>query len=108
VIQFLARDQRTAAWLPNGLEDAETRAEAAMEEIRNGASFDDVLTQRGEYYTNDKERGRLGSKSLNQLRQQIRETEFTDLLNGFSVGHFLFYDSRWTETLVSQLYPRTP
>ena len=93
VIQFLARDPQTGGWLPDGLESAEARANAAMEEIKGGASFDDVLTSKGEYYVNDKDRGRLGSKSFNALRQQIRETEFSDLLNGFSIGYFLFFEA---------------
>ncbi len=93
VIQFLGRDVQTGAWLPDGVSNAATRAEAAMKEIENGRSFDEVLAERGEFFTNDKDKGRLGSKSLNQLRQHLRETEFSDLLSGFSVGHFLFFDA---------------
>jgi hypothetical protein len=93
VIQLLARDSQTGAWITDGHAKAEERAKAVMTAIEGGLGFDDALTQKGEYYANDKERGRLGAKSLNQLRQQIRETEFTDLLNGYSIGHFLFYEA---------------
>ncbi len=93
VIQFLARDQATGAWVPGGLASAKKRAEAAMAAIEAGESFDVILSEKGEYYANDKDKGRLGSKSLNQLRQTLRESEFNDLLQGYSVGTQLFYDS---------------
>ena len=75
------------------MEEARVRAEKAMAEIEAGADFDEMLNTRGEYYTNDKDRGHLGSKPLNQLRQQLRETEFTDLFSGMSLGYFLFFDA---------------
>lgn len=93
VIQFLGRSQKTGGWVPGGIEKARKRAEKAMQEIENGAEFDTVLTTRGEYYHNDEEKGRLGSKSMNQLRQVLRENEFLDLLTGFSVGDFLFFEA---------------
>jgi hypothetical protein len=93
VIQFLGRDVQTGAWVPDGMTKARERAEAAMKAIQGGANFDDVLTQQGEFYAQDKERGRLGSKSLNQLRQTLRESEFTDLLMGYSVSNYLYYDA---------------
>ncbi|MCA8941832.1 MAG: hypothetical protein KDB80_04665, partial [Planctomycetes bacterium] len=93
VIQFLGRSQKTGGWLPNGVEDARKRAERAMKAIENGTDFDQILAQRGEYYANDEEKGRLGSKSMNQLRQVLRENEFLDLLTGFSVGDYLFFEA---------------
>lgn len=92
VIQFYGRDVKTGAWAPNGMVEAEQRARDAMKAIEGGAKFDDVLRERGEYYATDKEKGRLGSKPLNQLRQALRESEFTDLLHGYSLGNRLFYD----------------
>ena len=64
-----------------------------MKSIEGGADFDEVLRDKGEFYATDKEKGRLGSKSLNQIRQSLRESEFTDLLLGYSVGSYLFYDA---------------
>ena len=92
VITCLGRDVKTSAWLPNGMARAKERAEAAMKSIEDGMKFEDALAEYGEYYANDKEKGRLGSKSLNQLRQSLRESEFTDLLMGYSIGSMLFYD----------------
>lgn len=93
VIQFMGRDLKTGAWVPGGLDAAHQRAEAAMKSIEGGADFDEVLRDKGEFYATDKEKGRLGSKSLNQIRQSLRESEFTDLLLGYSVGSYLFYDA---------------
>ncbi len=94
VIQFMARDITTGAWVPGGLDAARLRAEAAMKEIEGGADFDEVMRTKAEFYANDKEKGRLGSKSLNQIRQSLRESEFTDVLMGFSVASHLFYDAK--------------
>ena len=93
VIQFMARDLKTGGWVPGGLDAARLRAEAAMKAIEGGADFDEVLREQGEFYATDKEKGRLGSKSLNQIRQGLRESEFTDLLMGYSVASHLFYDA---------------
>jgi hypothetical protein len=118
LIQFYARDLKTGAWKPNGLADATKRAEDAMKAIEGGAKFDDVLRERGEYYATDKEKGRLGSKSLNQLRQALRESEFSDLLLGYSLGNQLFYDAQpgqvigpvriWDAAFIARINNRTP
>jgi hypothetical protein len=93
VIAFLGRDVRSGAWQPNGMAKALKRAEKSLAGIKGGtSSFDKTLEASGEYYTQDKERGRLGSKSYNELRRSLRESEYTDLLKGFSLGYFIFYE----------------
>jgi hypothetical protein len=93
VIPFLAKSVKTNAWQPDGFAGARQRAVEAFEAISGGASFDDTLEQRGEFFAKDPERGRLGNKALNQIRQSLRESEFTDLLMGYSIGTYLFYDA---------------
>ena len=94
VITFLGRDQRSGAWVPNGMAEAKKRADTALATIKGGdKTFDQVLESRGEYYPQDKERGRLGGKSFNELRRSLRESEYADLLQGFSLGYFIFYDA---------------
>jgi parvulin-like peptidyl-prolyl isomerase len=93
VIPFLARSLQTGAWEVNGMEKAKERAEAALKRIQDGAKFDEVLTAEGEFFQNDKDRGRLANKGYNPMRQAVRETEFTDLLMGYSLGAYLFYDA---------------
>jgi len=89
----LAKNIKTGGWVPDGFKRARERAEAAFAEIAGGATFDDVLRERGEFYANDETKGRMGSKPLNQLRQAVHENEFTDLLMGYSIGYHLFYDA---------------
>lgn len=93
VIPFLARDKVTAGWVPDGMRAAKQRAEAAMVELENGATFESLMESTGEYFARDDKRGRLGSMALNQLRQAFREGEFTDLLTGFSAAKTVFYDA---------------
>lgn len=93
VIQVLGKDIKTSGWVPDGMERAKARAQAIFDEIKKGAPFDRTLESKGEFYQTDTEKGRLGSKSLNQLRQSLRESEFTDLLQGYSVGNYLFYEA---------------
>jgi hypothetical protein len=94
VIAFLGKDQRSGAWVANGMAAARARADQALAEIRGAQkTFDQTLDARGEYFQMDKERGRLGSKSLNELRRSLRESEYTDLLQGFSLGYFIYYEA---------------
>jgi hypothetical protein len=92
-IQFYARDLKTGAWLPDGMVKARQRAARAFDDIKNGAKFDDVHAQKGEYYTTDTDKGRFNAKPYNQLRQVMRENEFTDVLIGVSVAHYAYYDA---------------
>ncbi|MCC6672477.1 MAG: hypothetical protein IT458_15540 [Planctomycetes bacterium] len=93
VIPFMAKDVKTDAWVPFGMQEARKRAQDAFDAIANGASFDQILEQRGEFFANDQEKGRLSGKAMNQLRQSLRENEFTDLLMGYSLGTYLFFDA---------------
>lgn len=94
VIAFLGRDVRSGTWQPDGMAKARKRAADALAAIKSGSqTFDQTLESKGEYYAQDKERGRLGGKSFNELRRSLRESEYSDLLKGFSLGYFLFYDA---------------
>lgn len=94
VIPFLARDPKSGAWQPDGMERAKERCEAAFALIeKKEKSFDDLLNAHNEFFANDEKRGRLGFLPLNQLKQQLRENEFTQLHDGFSISHHLFFDA---------------
>lgn len=92
-IQFFARDLKSGAWIPDGMAKAKERAESAMAAIAGGAGFDDLQAQRGEYYATDTDKGKFSAKPYNQIRQLMRENEFSDLLTGTSVGHYAFYEA---------------
>ncbi|MHC4812629.1 MAG: hypothetical protein ACYTKC_16015 [Planctomycetota bacterium] len=93
VIPFMAKDSYTGGWKDNGLAEAKKRADMAMAAIKAGKTFDAVLEEMGEFYINDKDRGRFGSKSLNDLRRTLRESEYSELLDGASLGYYIYYDA---------------
>ncbi|HZT56201.1 MAG TPA: hypothetical protein VFA35_08250, partial [Burkholderiaceae bacterium] len=56
------------------------------------------LAKFGEFFANDEKKGLLGNIPLNQIKQQLRESEFTELLDGYSIASFLFYDAEVSKT----------
>jgi len=99
VIPFQARDPQTGAWQPDGMAQAKARADEVFAQLESKEmSFDDALDEYGEFFVNDEKRGRLGFLPLNQLKQQLRESEYTQLLDGFSVSNFLFFDAEVGKT----------
>ena len=100
MIPFLARSQRTGAWTPGGMEEAKTRCEEVFAKLESGeVTFDQALEKHTEFFANDEKRGVLGLLPLNQLRQQLRENEFTQLLDGFSIAEHLFFDAEVGKTI---------
>lgn len=119
VIPFQARDPQTGAWRPDGMEEAMKRAGEVFAKLESKElTFDDALTKHGEFFVNDEKRGRLGFLPLNQLKQQLRESEYTQLLDGFSVSNYLFFDAAVGKThgpiagpdgyFVARINSRTP
>jgi hypothetical protein len=79
---------------------AKARAEALFAALeKKEMTFDQALDKHAEFFSNDDKRGRLGMLPLNQLRQQLRESEFTQLLDGFSLAEFLFFDAEVGKTI---------
>ena len=100
LIPFQGRNPKTGAWEPDGMAKAKTRCEAVFAALeKKEMTFDQVLDKHAEFFSNDEKRGRLGLLPLNQLRQQLRESEFTQLLDGFSLAEFLFFDGEVGKTI---------
>lgn len=100
LIPFQGRDAKSGAWLPGGMDAARKRAEAAFAELDQGKlTFDEALDKKGEFFATDENKGRLGFKPLNQVRQALRESEFTQLHDGLSMTNFLFYDAEVGKTV---------
>ncbi|MBX3462173.1 MAG: hypothetical protein KF830_03305 [Planctomycetes bacterium] len=94
VIPFMARNPKTGAWEPDGMEQAKQRCEAMLAAMeRKEITFDDALSRHTEFYHNDEKRGRLGLLPLNQVKQNLRESEFTQLHDGFSLADYLFFEA---------------
>lgn len=100
LIPFMARNVRTGAWEPDGMAKAKERCEALFARLeKKELTFDEALKDHNEFFANDEKRGQLGMLPLNQLRQQLRESEFTQLLDGFSLAEYLFFDAEVGKTI---------
>lgn len=100
VIPFQGRDQITGAWVPGGMEAAKLRCEALFAKLEKGEmTFDEALDKHTEFFANDEKRGLMGMLPLNQLRQQLRENEFTQLLDGFAVADYMFFEAEIGKTI---------
>jgi hypothetical protein len=99
MIPFQARNPKTGGWEPDGMDKAHARCEAVFAKLeQKELDFDKALTEFGEFFATDEKRGRLGFLPLNQLKQQLRESEFTQLLDGFSLSHHLFFEAEVGKT----------
>jgi hypothetical protein len=100
LIPFQARNPKTGAWEPGGMDAAKQRCEAVFAALeKKEMTFDQALDKHTEFFSNDDKRGRFGMLPLNQLRQQLRESEFTQLLDGFSLAEHLFFDAEVGKTV---------
>lgn len=100
LIPFQARNPKTGAWEPDGMTAAKARCEAVFAALeKKEMTFDQALDKHTEFFSNDEKRGRLGLLPLNQLKQQLRESEFTQLLDGFSLAEHLFFDAEVGKTI---------
>jgi len=100
IIPFLARSTTSGGWKVDGMADARERCQAVFNRLEKGElTFDQALEEHTEFFANDDKRGLLGMLPLNQLRQQLRESEFTQLHDGFSIAEFLFFDAEVGKTI---------
>ena len=100
LIPFQARNPKSGAWEPDGMAKAKERCEAVFASLeKKDLTFDQALERHSEFFANDEKKGRLGLLPLNQLRQQLRESEFTQLLDGFSLAEFLFFEGEVGKTI---------
>jgi hypothetical protein len=94
LIPYMARSPKTGAWEPDGMDKAKERCLAAMAAMEQGElTFDQALQRHTEFYPNDEKKGRLGLLPLNQVKQHLRESEFTQLHDGFSLADYLFFEA---------------
>ncbi len=100
VIPFLGRSVRSGGWEPDGMAKARERCEAMFARLeKKELTFDEALRNHNEFFVTDEKRGVLGMLPLNQVRQQLRESEFTQLLDGFSLAEYLFFDAEVGKTI---------
>ena len=94
LLPFQARDPMTGAWVVDGMAKAKKRCEAMFARLeKKELTFDQAIENHTEFFANDEKRGVLGVLPLNQLRQQMRESEFTQLLDGYSIADYMFFEA---------------
>lgn len=100
LLPFQARNPQSGGWEPDGMARAKQRCEAAFAELEaKKMTLDQAIEQHKEFFATDEKKGRLGLLPLNQVRQQLRESEFTQLLDGFSLADFLFFEAPVGKTI---------
>jgi hypothetical protein len=55
-------------------------------------TFEDAMSKHAIWPEHFKDQGKLSGKSLNEIRQELKENEYTDFIQGYSVAEILFYD----------------
>ncbi len=92
LIRIPAWDDETGTWRQNGFERARLEAQRVFDEIASKKMpFEAAKTQFSKWPSHIEHQGFLGIKGLNELRQELEETEYTDFISGFSVANELFY-----------------
>ncbi len=93
VIRIPAFNDAQGTWFNNGFATARATADQVMRDIESKkVKFDAAMKEHSKWPENLKDQGVLLNKSLNELRTELRENEYTDFVHGFSVGELFFYD----------------
>ena len=93
LVPFLARDPETSAWRPGGLAAAERAVIAAYRRLEEGASFEEVRVAVSDFGPRDKSGGVYEDQSMDELRMRLDEGTFTDVVLGFSLAEYLFFNA---------------
>ncbi len=92
-IRLPAMSNATGKWIPGGFEKAMSLGRRIMDDLAAGKlGFEEAMKRYSEWPPEQKHQGRLSSKSFNELRGELRETDYTDFVHGFSIGAIFFYD----------------
>jgi len=95
LIRIPAWDDETGTWKHNGFERARIEAQRVFDLIASKEMpFEVAKTEFSKWPTHIDHQGFLGIKGLNELRQELEETEYTDFIGGFSVANELFYKGK--------------
>ena len=91
LIRFPAKDDSVNKWIPGGFKMAQAQADLVLTQIEKGEiTFEKAREDLGKWPPEVKHRGILGRKSRNELRKDLGEYEYTDFIQGYSMGDFLF------------------
>lgn len=93
IIRIPAFDDANGTWLQNGFELAREKAEKVMAMIESKElDFDAAMKEYSKWPEHQADQGTLTNKSLNEMRTELKENEYTDFVQGYSVASKLFFD----------------
>lgn len=93
IIRVPAFDDANGTWFVDGFEKARVKAESIMKAIESKEmSFDDAMKEHAAWPERYADQGTLSNKSLNELRTELKENEYTDFVQGYSVANIVFFD----------------
>ncbi|HKB16332.1 MAG TPA: hypothetical protein VKF62_09705, partial [Planctomycetota bacterium] len=107
VILISALDYTDFSWKgPDAFDKARARAEEVMGELKKGLTFEEAIDRYSEFFdppapaagqqapqTPRPNRGRFGPQSKNQLKTLLGESEFDEIVRGYSIGEILFHEA---------------
>ena len=92
LLRLPAFDDSKGRWISQGFAKAEALADKIMEDIvAKKISFTEAMARYGKWPALAEEQGFYVSKSLNELRLPLKESDYTDFIEGYSVAEELFY-----------------
>lgn len=92
LIRIPAWNDETGTWRRNGFKRARVEAQMVFDQIANKKlPFEAAKAEYSKWPSHIEHQGFLGIKGLNELRQELEETEYSDFISGFSVANELFY-----------------
>ncbi|HET6203527.1 MAG TPA: hypothetical protein VFI25_12075 [Planctomycetota bacterium] len=107
VILCTALDYADFSWKgPDAFDRARSRAEEVVARLREGAPFEELIDRYSEFFDPPApraghqapaaprpNRGRFGPQSKGELKQLLGESEFDEIVRGYSIAEILFHDA---------------
>ena len=97
---------------PDAFDKAKKEAEEVMGELKEGVTFEDAIDRYSEFFDPPApaggqqvrqgprpNRGRFGPQSKNQLKSLLGESEFDEIVRGYSIGEILFHETALLEVV---------
>ncbi|MCI0588046.1 MAG: hypothetical protein L0323_14535 [Planctomycetes bacterium] len=81
---------------PRAFDEARGRARLVVALLEEGASFEGLIDRFSEFFDTaapGPSRGPFGPRDKNPLKRLLGESEFEELLRGYSIGEILFHDA---------------
>ncbi len=92
MIRIPAFDDSKGTWKPGGFAIAKAKALKCMDEIKSGALDFAKAKEKYSFWPEARtNQGEMGNKSLNEFRQELQETEYSDFIAGYAIAEEIFF-----------------